>query len=152
MGYDIHRLIEGRPLVLGGVGVPFEKGLLGWSDGDVLLHAISDALLGAAALGDIGTHFPPNDPKYEGISSIELLQRVGNMLKSQGWHIGNIDATVIAEKPKLTPFFEKMRENIAEALNIDRACIGLKAKTSEGLDSLGRGEGIAAYAVALVER
>jgi 2-C-methyl-D-erythritol 2,4-cyclodiphosphate synthase len=152
MGYDIHRLIEGRPLVLGGVAVPFEKGLLGWSDGDVLLHAISDALLGATTLGDIGSHFPPDDPKYENISSMELLQRVGNMLKLHGWHIGNIDATVIAEEPKLSPFFEKMRRNIAQVLQVDENYVGLKAKTNEGLGSLGRGEAIAAYAVALVER
>jgi 2-C-methyl-D-erythritol 2,4-cyclodiphosphate synthase len=138
--------------VLGGVKIPFEKGLLGWSDGDALVHAISDALLGAAALGDIGSHFPPDDPKYKGISSIELLQQVGDMLRSQGWRIGNIDATIIAEEPKLSPFFEGMRRNIAQALQVDEICIGLKAKTGEGLDSLGRGEGIAAYAVALVER
>jgi 2-C-methyl-D-erythritol 2,4-cyclodiphosphate synthase len=138
--------------VLGGVKIPFEKGLLGWSDGDALVHAISDALLGAAALGDIGSHFPPDDPKYKGISSIELLQQVGDMLRSQGWCIGNIDATIIAEEPKLSPFFEGMRRNIAQALQVDEICIGLKAKTGEGLDSLGRGEGIAAYAVALVER
>lgn len=152
IGYDIHRLVKGRPLVLGGVKIPFEKGLLGWSDGDALVHAISDALLGAAALGDIGSHFPPDDPKYKGISSIELLQQVGDMLRSQGWCIGNIDATIIAEEPKLSPFFEGMRRNIAQALQVDEICIGLKAKTGEGLDSLGRGEGIAAYAVALVER
>lgn len=138
--------------MLGGVKIPFEKGLLGWSDGDALVHAISDALLGAAALGDIGSHFPPDDPKYKGISSIELLQQVGDMLRSQGWCIGNIDATIIAEEPKLSPFFEGMRRNIAQALQVDEICIGLKAKTGEGLDSLGRGEGIAAYAVALVER
>ncbi len=152
IGYDVHRLVEGHPLSLGGVKIPFEKGLLGWSDGDALIHAIIDALLGAAALGDIGSHFPPTDPAYKGIPSLELLRRVGELLESRGWAIGNIDATIIAEEPKLSPFFEGMRENIAQALNIDKACIGLKAKTSEGLDSLGRGEGIAAYAVALVER
>jgi 2-C-methyl-D-erythritol 2,4-cyclodiphosphate synthase len=151
IGYDVHRLVEGRSLSLGGVEVPFEKGLLGWSDGDVLIHAIIDALLGATALGDIGSHFPPSEPAYKDISSLELLRRVGELLDSRGWAIGNIDATIIAEEPKLSPFFDKMRNNIAQGLNIDKACIGLKAKTSEGLDSLGHGEGIAAYAVASVE-
>ena len=152
IGYDVHRLVEGRPLSLGGVNIPFPKGLLGWSDGDVLIHAIIDALLGAAALGDIGTHFPSDDPAYKGIPSLELLRQAGKMLGEHGWQVGNIDATIIAEEPKLSPFFDKMRENIAQALNVDKACIGLKAKTSEGLGFLGRGEAIAAYAVALVER
>jgi 2-C-methyl-D-erythritol 2,4-cyclodiphosphate synthase len=152
IGYDVHRLAPGHGLVLGGVEVPFEKGLLGWSDGDVLIHAIIDALLGAAALGDIGSHFPPGEPAYKDISSIELLHRVMKMLISQGWAIGNIDATIIAEEPKLSPFFEGMKENIAQALNIDKACIGLKAKTNEGLGFVGRGEAIAAYAVALLEK
>ena len=152
IGYDVHRLISGRRLILGGVEVPFGKGLSGWSDADVLLHAVIDALLGATASGDIGIHFPPDDPAYKDISSIELLRQVGNKLHSQGWHIGNIDATIIAEEPKLSPFFEAMRYNIARALAMDENCIGLKAKTNEGLDSLGKGEGIAAYAVALVEK
>lgn len=152
IGYDVHRLVAERRLVLGGIEVPSEKGLLGWSDGDVLVHAIIDALLGAAALGDIGSHFPPNDPAYEGISSIELLSRVGDMVKSQGWRIGNIDATIVAESPRLSPFFEKMRDNIAEALALEKSCAGIKAKTNEGLGFIGQGEGIAAYAVASVEK
>ncbi len=152
IGYDVHRLVAERRLVLGGIEVPSEKGLLGWSDGDVLVHAIIDALLGAAALGDIGSHFPPNDPAYEGISSIELLSRVGDMVKSQGWRIGNIDATIVAESPRLSPFFEKMRDNIAEALALDKSYAGIKAKTNEGLGFIGQGEGIAAYAVASVEK
>lgn len=152
IGYDVHRLVAERRLVLGGIEVPSEKGLLGWSDGDVLVHAIIDALLGAAALGDIGSHFPPNDPAYEGISSIELLSRVGDMVKSQGWRIGNIDATIVAESPRLSPFFEKMRDNIAEALALDKSYVGIKAKTNEGLGFIGQGEGIAAYAVASVEK
>jgi 2-C-methyl-D-erythritol 2,4-cyclodiphosphate synthase len=134
------------------VEIPFERGLLGWSDGDVLLHAIVDALLGAAALGDIGTHFPPGDPAYEGISSIELLRRVGEMLKNRGWAIGNIDCLIIAEEPKLSPFFDLMCCNIAQALSVNKECIGLKAKTNEGLGFIGQGEAIAAYAVALVEK
>lgn len=152
IGYDVHRLVAERRLVLGGIEVPSEKGLLGWSDGDVLVHAIIDALLGAAALGDIGSHFPPNDPAYEGISSIELLSRVGDMVKSQGWRIGNIDATIVAQSPRLSPFFEKMRDNIAEALALDKSYAGIKAKTNEGLGFIGQGEGIAAYAVASVEK
>lgn len=152
IGYDVHRLVAERRLVLGGIEVPSAKGLLGWSDGDVLVHAIIDALLGAAALGDIGTHFPPNDPAYEGISSIELLRRVGDMVKSQGWRIGNIDATIVAESPRLSPFFEKMRDNIAQALALEKSYAGIKAKTNEGLGFIGQGEGIAAYAVASVEK
>ena len=152
IGYDVHRLASGHRLILGGIEVPFEKGLLGWSDGDVLVHAVIDALLGAAASGDIGSHFPPGDPAYKDISSIELLSLVRDMLYTQGWRIGNIDATIIAEEPRLSPFFERMRESIANALNIDRGLIGIKAKTNEGLGFLGKGEGIAAYAVALVEK
>lgn len=142
----------GRRLILGGVEVPFEKGLSGWSDADVLIHAVIDALLGAAAMGDIGMHFPPNDPVYKDISSIKLLNKVREMLHSQGWSIGNIDATVITEEPRLSPFFETMKANIAEALAIDKSCIGLKAKTNEGLGFLGKGESIAACAVASVEK
>lgn len=142
----------GRRLILGGVEVPFEKGLSGWSDADVLIHAVIDALLGAAAMGDIGMHFPPNDPVYKDISSIKLLNKVREMLHSQGWSIDNIDATVITEEPRLSPFFETMKANIAEALAIDKSCIGLKAKTNEGLGFLGKGESIAACAVASVEK
>jgi 2-C-methyl-D-erythritol 2,4-cyclodiphosphate synthase len=145
-------LVVGRRLILGGVEVPFEKGLSGWSDADVLVHAVIDALLGAVAMGDIGTHFPPNDPVYKDISSIKLLNKVREMLHSQGWSIGNIDATVITEEPRLSPFFETMKANIAEALAIDKSCIGLKAKTNEGLGFLGEGESIAACAVASVEK
>jgi len=152
IGYDVHRLVAERRLVLGGIEVPSEKGLLGWSDGDVLVHAIIDALLGAAALGDIGSHFPPNDPAYEGISSIELLRRVAGMLKSHGWRIGNIDATIVAESPRLSPFFDKMRDNIAEALAVEKSYAGIKAKTNEGLGFIGQGEGIAACAVASLEK
>jgi 2-C-methyl-D-erythritol 2,4-cyclodiphosphate synthase len=152
IGYDVHRLVPERRLVLGGIEVPFEKGLLGWSDGDVLVHAIIDALLGAIASGDIGTHFPANDPAYQGISSIELLIRVRNMLKDQGWRIGNIDATIVAESPTLSPFSSEIRRKLAQALLIDGSCIGIKAKTNEGLGFIGRGEGIAAYAVASVEK
>jgi len=152
IGYDVHRLAEGRPLVLGGVVVPFERGLLGWSDADVLVHAIIDALLGAAALGDIGTYFPPGDRKYEGISSIVLLQRVREIIDEAGWQIENIDATVIAQEPRLLPYIDEMRRNIGEALGISREQIGLKASTSDGLGFVGRGEGIAAQVVALMER
>jgi 2-C-methyl-D-erythritol 2,4-cyclodiphosphate synthase len=152
IGYDVHRLVPERRLVLGGIEVPFEKGLLGWSDGDVLVHAIIDALLGAIASGDIGSHFPANDPAYQGISSIELLVRVRNMLKDQGWRIGNIDATIIAEEPRLSPFAPEIRRKLAQALLIDGSCIGIKAKTNEGLGFIGQGEGIAAYAVASVEK
>jgi 2-C-methyl-D-erythritol 2,4-cyclodiphosphate synthase len=152
IGYDVHRLLPERRLVLGEMEIPFQKGLLGWSDGDVLVHAVIDALLGAAALGDIGTHFPPGDPEYKDISSMELLRRVKEMLKSQGWRIGNIDATIIAEEPRLSPFFQRMVSNIAAALNIDNGAVSIKAKTNEGLGFIGKGEGIAAYAVASVEK
>ncbi|MBM3156362.1 MAG: 2-C-methyl-D-erythritol 2,4-cyclodiphosphate synthase [Chloroflexi bacterium] len=151
IGYDAHRLTKGRALVLGGVKIPFEKGLQGWSDADVLLHAVMDALLGAAALGDIGVHFPPNDPAYKGISSLTLLGRVDAMLKAQGWRIGNIDATIIAERPLLKPFISQMKQNIGRTLSIEENQIGIKATTSEGMGFTGRGEGIAACAVALIE-
>jgi 2-C-methyl-D-erythritol 2,4-cyclodiphosphate synthase len=151
IGYDAHRLAEGRPLVLGGVEIPFEHGLEGWSDADVLVHAIIDALLGAAALGDIGTHFPAGDPAYESISSIALLNRTGNLLREQGWHISNIDATIVAERPPVHPFVDQMRQNISRALSINVNQVGTKATTTEGLGFTGRGEGVAAYAVALVE-
>lgn len=152
IGYDAHRLTKGRSLVLGGVKIPFGKGLEGWSDADVLLHAIMDALLGAAALGDIGVHFPPNDPAYKDISSLTLLSRVGAMLKTQGWQTGNIDATIIAERPLLKPFISQMKQNIGQALSIEENRIGIKATTSEGMGFTGRGEGIAALAVALIDK
>ena len=152
IGYDAHRLTPGRRLILGGVDIPFDKGLDGWSDADVLVHAIMDALLGAAALGDIGVHFPPNDPAYRGISSITLLERVGKLLEPKGWRVGNIDATIIAERPLLKPFISQMRQNISRALSIDESQVGVKATTNEGMGFTGRGEGIAAYAVALVEQ
>ncbi len=151
IGYDAHRLTGGRPLVLGGVEIPFELGLEGWSDADVVVHAVIDALLGATALGDIGTHFPPNDPAYEGISSIILLDRIGNLLKEQGWRISNIDATIVAERPRIHPFVDQMRQNISHTLSIAKSQVGVKATTSEGLGFAGRAEGIAAYSVALVE-
>ncbi len=151
IGYDAHRLVEGRPLVLGGVNVPSDLGLDGWSDADVLVHAIIDALLGAAGLGDIGTHFPANDPAYKDISSIVLLGRTSEMLRTLGWRVGNIDATIIAERPSLQPFADQMRQNIGQALSITASQVGLKATTTEGLGFAGRGEGIAACAVSLIE-
>ncbi len=152
IGYDVHPLRTGRPLVLGGVKVPFGRGLWGHSDADVVVHAIIDALLGAAALGDIGTHFPPSDPQYEGISSIILLQRVGQMLGAHGFGVENIDATIVAQEPKLAPYIDEMRRNIGDALGIDKKRVSVKAKTSAGLGFLGKGEGIAAHAVALIRR
>jgi 2-C-methyl-D-erythritol 2,4-cyclodiphosphate synthase len=152
IGYDAHQLTTGRPFVLGGVEIPFEKGLKGWSDADVVVHAVMDALLGAAALGDIGNHFPPNDPSFKDISSITLLNRVGGLLKRQGWRIGNIDATIIAERPLLRPFITQMKQNISRALSINESEVGIKATTNEGLGFTGRQEGIAAYAVALLEK
>ena len=152
MGYDVHRLVENRKLILGGVEIPYEKGLLGHSDADVLLHAIMDALLGAAALGDIGKHFPDTDPAYKGISSILLLEHVGRLLEKEGIRIGNIDATVIAQRPKLAPYIMNMRENIAKALSIDIDQINVKATTEEGLGFTGEGLGIASNAICLVEK
>jgi len=151
IGYDVHPLVEGRPLMLGGVRVPFERGLSGYSDADVLVHAIIDALLGAAALGDIGTHFPASDPQYKDISSIVLLRRAGEMLH-QGFKIENIDATILAEQPRLAPFIDEMRQNIGDALGIAKDRVSVKASTSASLGFAGRGEGIAAHAVALIER
>lgn len=151
IGYDVHPLVAGRPLMLGGVRVPFERGLSGYSDADVLVHAIIDALLGAAALGDIGTHFPDSDPQYKDISSIVLLRRVGEMLH-QGFKIENIDATIIAEQPKLAPFIDEMRQNIGDTLGIAKDRVSVKASTSASLGFAGRGEGIATHAVALIER
>jgi len=151
IGYDVHRLVRGRRLVLGGVEIPFDRGLEGWSDADAVVHAIIDALLGAAALGDIGTHFPPGDPAYRDISSIVLLSRAGDLLRAQGWRVRNIDATVIAERPLIHPFGEQMRQNVSQALSIAASQVSIKGKTTEGLGFTGREEGIAAIAVALVE-
>ncbi len=149
-GYDVHRLVEGRKLILGGVDIPYEKGLLGHSDADVLLHAIMDALLGAAALGDIGLHFPDSDPQYKGISSLELLKRTGEMLAEGHFIIENIDATIIAQAPKLRPFISEMLKNIADALELDISQVNVKATTEEGLGFTGEGLGIAAQAVCLL--
>ncbi len=150
MGYDVHRLAEGRKLILGGVEIPWEKGLLGHSDADVLVHAVMDALLGAAALGDIGQHFPDTDPAYEGADSLQLLQKVGEILEEAGYRVGNVDATVIAQRPKLAPYREQMRKNIAEALGAEASQVSVKATTEEGLGFTGAGEGIAAQAIALL--
>lgn len=150
-GYDVHRLVEGRRLILGGVDIPYEKGLLGHSDADVLLHAISDALLGAAALGDIGKHFPDTDPRYEGADSLRLLQEVGRLVNEAGYTVGNIDATILCQAPKLAPHIQTMRANIAGALGVDVNRISVKATTEEHLGFTGQGEGIAAHAVALLE-
>lgn len=149
-GYDVHRLVEGRKLIIGGVDIPFEKGLLGHSDADVLVHAVMDALLGAAAMGDIGLHFPDNDPGYEGADSIKLLERVGDILESDLYYVENIDATILAQAPKMRPHIDAMRENIANALRIDVSCVNVKATTEEGLGFTGTGEGIAAHAVCLL--
>lgn len=150
MGYDVHKLVEGRKLILGGVEIPYEKGLLGHSDADVLLHAIMDALLGAAALGDIGKHFPDTDPEYKGISSMKLLEHVGALLEEHLFLIENIDATVIAQAPKLRPYIDTMRENIAQALGIELSQINVKATTEEGLGFTGSGEGISSQAICLL--
>lgn len=150
MGYDVHKLTEGRKLILGGVEIPYEKGLLGHSDADVAVHAIMDALLGAASLGDIGKHFPDTDPAYKGISSITLLKYVGKLLEEHGYAIGNIDATIIAQRPKLLPFMPQMKENVAHALGIGEAQVNIKATTEEGLGFTGSGEGISAQAVCLI--
>ncbi len=152
IGYDVHRLVEGRRLVLGGVEVPFGKGLLGWSDADVAIHAIIDALLGAATLGDIGTYFPSTDPQYRGTSSLVLLRQTRELLVDHGWHIGNIDVTIAIQEPELAPFIDGMRRRIAEVLSVSEDQIGIKAKTTDGLGFVGRGEGMAAYAVALISK
>ena len=151
MGYDVHRLVEGRDLILGGVKIPYVKGLLGHSDADVLLHAVMDALLGAAALGDIGKHFPDSDPAYKGISSMLLLKKVGALLEEKGFFVENIDATIIAQAPKMRPFIDDMRENIARVLHVDVDRINVKATTEEHLGFTGSGQGISAYAVAGIE-
>jgi 2-C-methyl-D-erythritol 2,4-cyclodiphosphate synthase len=150
-GYDVHRLVQGRKLILGGVEIPFRLGLLGHSDADVLTHAVMDALLGAAALGDIGAHFPDSDPLYLGADSLALLQSVCSLLTEHGFCVGNIDATVVAQAPKLQPFLPEMRRNIADACGIPVGCVSVKATTEEGLGFTGRGEGIAAHAVCLIE-
>lgn len=150
MGYDVHRLVENRKCIIGGVEIPYEKGLLGHSDADVLLHAIMDALLGAAALGDIGKHFPDTDEAYLGISSVELLKKTGALLEEHTFLIENIDATIIAQAPKMRPFIDRMRENIAGALGIDPMQVSVKATTEEGLGFTGSGEGISAQAVCLL--
>lgn len=151
MGYDVHRLMEGRDLILGGVKIPYEKGLLGHSDADVLLHAVMDALLGAAALGDIGKHFPDTDPAYEGASSMKLLEHVGKLLEERLYVVENIDATIIAQRPKMAPHIEKMRRNIAAALHLELDQVNVKATTEEGLGFTGTGEGISAQAVACLD-
>lgn len=150
MGYDVHRLVEDRTLIIGGVEIPYEKGLLGHSDADVLLHAIMDALLGAAALGDIGKHFPDTDPEYKGISSLVLMEKVGELLRENGFIIENIDATIIAQAPKMRPYIDSMRENIARVLEVDVSCVNVKATTEEGLGFTGAGEGISSQAICML--
>lgn len=152
MGYDVHQLVENRKLIIGGVDIPYEKGLLGHSDADVLLHAISDALLGAAALGDIGKHFPDTDPRYKGADSLKLLEEVGNLLAAKGYVVSNVDATIVAQKPKMLPHIPQMRENIARVLRVDIDQINVKATTEEHLGFTGSGQGISSYAVAGIER
>ena len=150
LGYDVHRLVEGRELILGGVRIPYEKGLLGHSDADVLLHAIMDALLGAAALGDIGKHFPDTDPQYRGISSLKLLEHVGGLLEEHLYVIENIDATIIAQRPKMAPHIEQMRRNIADTLGIEIDQVNVKATTEEGLGFTGEGKGISSQAICML--
>jgi 2-C-methyl-D-erythritol 2,4-cyclodiphosphate synthase len=150
IGYDIHRLVEGRKLVLGGVEIPFEKGLLGHSDSDVLSHAICDALLGAAALGDIGAHFPDSDPQWAGASSLDFLAHAVELITDRGYSIANVDATVIAERPKLRPYIQAIRDQLASVLQVKMDQVSVKAKTNEGLESIGRGEAMGAQAVALL--
>ncbi len=150
MGYDVHKLVEGRKLIMGGVEIPYEKGLLGHSDADVLLHAIMDALLGAAALGDIGKHFPDTDPAYKGISSLNLMEHVGRLLEENCFFIENIDATIIAQAPKMRPYIDTMRSNIAKALGITVEQVNVKATTEEGLGFTGNGEGISSQAICLL--
>ena len=150
MGYDVHKLVPERKLILGGVDIPYELGLLGHSDADVLLHAIMDSLLGAASLGDIGKHFPDTDDRFKGISSIELLKEVGKLISEKGYKIGNIDATIIAQKPKMAPHIPLMRENITSTLNIDLEQINVKATTEEGLGFTGEGKGISSQSICLL--
>lgn len=150
-GYDVHKLCENRKLILGGVDIPFEKGLLGHSDADVLVHAVMDSLLGALALGDIGKHFPDTDPKYSGADSMELLKHVNKLIKTNGYNVCNLDATILAQKPKLSPFIEQMRKNISEALEIHISQVSVKATTEEKLGFTGQGLGISAHCVCLLE-
>ena len=152
MGYDVHRLVAGRKLILGGVEIPWEKGLLGHSDADVLLHAIADALLGAAALGDIGKHFPDTDDKFKGADSRKLLAEVARLVREKGYTVGNVDATIVAQAPKLAPHIEIMTENIAKVLGVERDAVNVKATTEERLGFTGSGEGMSAYAVAGIEK
>jgi 2-C-methyl-D-erythritol 2,4-cyclodiphosphate synthase len=149
-GYDVHRLVEGRPLILGGIEVPYERGLEGHSDADVLLHALTDALLGAAGLGDIGTLYPSSDPAIEGISSVEMLRGAMERVREAGWQIGNIDATIVAQRPRLSPYTPAMRDTVAAALDIDPTQVNIKSKTTDGLGFTGAGEGMAAYCVAML--
>ena len=151
MGYDVHKLTENRDLILGGVNIPWEKGLLGHSDADVLIHAVMDALLGAAALGDIGKHFPDTDPAYKGISSVKLLTHVMELLRKHHFAVGNVDAVIIAQKPKMAPHIPQMRKNLAQAMGVEEDRINIKATTEEGLGFTGRGEGIASQAICLLE-
>ena len=151
MGYDVHRLVEDRDLIIGGEKIEYEYGLLGHSDADVLLHAIMDALLGAAALGDIGTHFPETDERYRGISSVRLLAYVDQLLEENGYSVGNIDATIIAQRPKMAPYIQKIRENIANTLGLELNQVNIKATTEEGLGFTGSGDGISAQAVCILE-
>ena len=151
-GYDVHRLVEGRDLILGGVKIDYEKGLLGHSDADVLLHAVSDALLGAAGLGDIGKRFPDSEERYRGISSLLLLKEVGKCLRENGWQVVNLDSTIVAQAPKLSPYRKAMRRNLAGALGIDEASVSVKATTEERLGFTGDGSGMAAQAIALIEK
>ena len=151
IGYDAHRLVPQRPLILGGVGIPSSMGLAGHSDGDVLLHAVIDALLGAAALGDIGQHFPSDDPRYEGISSLEMLSTANDILKEDGWRVLNVDATIVAQSPKLAPYFQSMRQSIADCLGVEPARVSVKATTTDGLGFTGDSRGIACYSVATIE-
>ena len=151
-GYDVHKLAENRKLIIGGVDIPYEKGLLGHSDADVLLHAVCDALLGAAALGDIGKHFPDTDDRFKGIDSMLLLKNVAELLRKEGYKVVNIDSTILAQRPKLAPYILKMRENIAEAVGINTDCVSVKATTEEGLGFTGEGLGIAAHAVCLIDK
>ena len=150
-GYDVHRLVEGRKCIIGGVNIPSDVGLLGHSDADVLLHAISDALLGAAALGDIGKHFPPSDDAFKDADSRVLLRKVVELIKNNGYEVGNVDATIIAQKPKMAPYIDEMRKNIAQDLGVDISFVSVKATTEEGLGFTGEGKGIAAHAVCIIE-
>jgi 2-C-methyl-D-erythritol 4-phosphate cytidylyltransferase/2-C-methyl-D-erythritol 2,4-cyclodiphosphate synthase len=152
LGYDLHRLVDGRPLILGGVTIPFEKGLQGHSDADVLCHAITDAILGAACAGDIGRHFPDSDPRWKGVSSLDLLKRAAGIIEADGLEVGNVDASLVAERPKLAPYIETMRAKIADVLGVSIDRVSIKAKTNEGVDAIGRGEAMAAHAVALLRK